>query len=138
MKFKYILSADGTGAPWKRIPFVFFSNSIVFRPYSNKIQWFYDKMLPETHFVSIKEDLSDLFARMEEMNNNPEWAKQISKAANKLAEQYLTPEAINRFVVETLLKYAKYQQLSLDEQEKAEIRSGADIQSVLMRKKQKE
>ncbi len=69
------------------------------------------------------------------MNNNPERAKQIYQAANKLAEEYLTPQAISQFVVETLLKYAKYQQLSLDEQEKAEIRSGADIQKILMRKK---
>lgn len=54
IKYKYLLTADGFGAAWKRIPFILFSNSILFKPYSEKIQWFYDKLIPNTHFVHIK------------------------------------------------------------------------------------
>lgn len=70
LKYKYLLSADGTGASWKRIPFILFSNSLLFKPYSEKIQWFYDKLIPGVNFVQIKDDLSDLFSKMEEMKKN--------------------------------------------------------------------
>ena len=42
---------------------------------SSNVQWFYDKIIPGEHFVSIKDDLSDMFTQMEEMNKNDAKAK---------------------------------------------------------------
>ena len=75
MKFKYILSADGYSTAWRRVPFVLFSNSLLFKTMSSNVQWFYDKIIPGEHFVSIKDDLSDMFTQMEEMNKNDAKAK---------------------------------------------------------------
>jgi hypothetical protein len=33
-KYRYILSADGRGAAWKRVPVILHSNSILFKPFS--------------------------------------------------------------------------------------------------------
>lgn len=86
IKYKYLLSADGTGAAWKRVPFIMYSNSLLFKPFSEKVQWFYDKITPDLHFVNIRDDLSDLFSKVEFYNKNSEAAKEIYTRANKLAE----------------------------------------------------
>ena len=45
-KYRFILTADGYTAGWKRPQWVLYSNSILFKPFSDIIQWFYDKMIP--------------------------------------------------------------------------------------------
>lgn len=64
IKYKYLLTTDGFGAPWKRTPSILFSNSLLLKPFSQKVQWFYDKMLPNVHYIPINEDLSDLTSKI--------------------------------------------------------------------------
>lgn len=64
IKYRYMASADGYAAAWKRIAWILFSNSILFKTQSEWIQWFYDKMVPDEHFVLVKDDLSNIFEKM--------------------------------------------------------------------------
>lgn len=34
IKFRYLLTADGFGAPWKKTPQILFSNCLLLRPFS--------------------------------------------------------------------------------------------------------
>lgn len=47
VQYKFLLCADGYGATWRRVLAYLTSNSLMIRPYSDIIQWFYDKMIPE-------------------------------------------------------------------------------------------
>lgn len=82
---KYLLSADGFGAAWKRVPWILFSNSVLFKPKSDVMQWFYGKMEPGRHYVEVKEDLSDIFGLMEELEGDEGKVLEIVKNANALA-----------------------------------------------------
>jgi hypothetical protein len=44
--YKYILAADGFAAAWKRVPWILSSNSVMIKPQSKYIQWFYNKLIP--------------------------------------------------------------------------------------------
>jgi hypothetical protein len=41
MKYKYLISLDGNGAPWLRVPWILLSNSVLIKQDSENIQWFY-------------------------------------------------------------------------------------------------
>lgn len=64
LKYRYLLTADGFGSPWKRTPSILFTNSLLLKPFSEKVQWFYDKMIPNVHYIPINEDLSDLTRKL--------------------------------------------------------------------------
>ena len=71
------MSVDGYTSAWKRPVFIMSSNSLLLKTSSSSMQWFYDKLIPGVNFVQIKDDLSDLFSKREEMEKNPTKAKEI-------------------------------------------------------------
>ena len=94
------------------------SNSILFKPISKYIQWFYDKMIPNKHFVLLQNDLSDLLPKIKWFNKNTAKALEIIKNANELVQEYLTEQVIHNTTRDILIDYAKLQRLNLTEQEK--------------------
>ena len=44
MKYKYLLSVDGFTAVWGRVPWIMFSNSVLVKAETGKVEWFYDEM----------------------------------------------------------------------------------------------
>lgn len=70
-------------------------------------------MIPNEHFILIKNDLSDLVPKLEQLRNDDNKSLEIIKNANIFAEKHLSPDAITNFTLDLLLKYAKIQQLKL-------------------------
>jgi hypothetical protein len=64
LKYKYLFAADGWGASWRRVPLILSSNSLMIKPYSDNIQWFYDLIKPNVHYLPLKDDLSDLIDKL--------------------------------------------------------------------------
>ncbi len=64
------MSADGFAAAWARIPYLFFSQSVIFKPISEQIQWFYGKMIHYKNIILVKDDLSDLVGKIKELKRN--------------------------------------------------------------------
>ena len=52
------------------------------KPQSRYIQWFYDKLVPNKHFVLVKNDLSDLVLKLECLKRNDAKSLEIIKDAN--------------------------------------------------------
>ena len=82
LKHKYILSIEGndkdSGIQWKLN-----SNSVVFMTRPTKVSWLMeDKLIPNHHYVLIKDDFSDLFEKYNWCEKNPESCIQIIKNAN--------------------------------------------------------
>lgn len=60
MKYKYLLSLDGWTAAWGRLQWIMFSGSVLLKPESSKVEWFYHEMEKNVHYISINHNLSDL------------------------------------------------------------------------------
>jgi hypothetical protein len=67
LKYRYLFVADGWGAAWRRVPLILSSNSLMVKPYSDNIQWFYDLVKPNEHYLPLKNDLSDLLPKLKLM-----------------------------------------------------------------------
>jgi hypothetical protein len=82
LKYKYILSVEGndkdSGIQWKLN-----SNSLVFMAKPTKFSWLMeDKLIPNYHYILVKDDFSDIFEKYQWCEANTESCLQIIKNAN--------------------------------------------------------
>ncbi|KAJ8913564.1 hypothetical protein NQ315_017115 [Exocentrus adspersus] len=91
--YKYQLAIDGTVAPY-RMPYLLAGGSLVFKPESKYLEHFYSDLIPNVHYIPVKEDLSDLVDKLKWAIDNDDAAKEIAKAGQKFANQYLLPKNI--------------------------------------------
>lgn len=92
LKYKYILSVEGndkdSGLNWKLN-----SNSVVFMTKPRFCSWLMEtKLLPNYHYVLIKDDFSDLLEKIQLCNKNPNICKQIIKNAHNYMSQFKNKE----------------------------------------------
>lgn len=94
MKFKYFLVLPGndvsTGLKW-----MLYSNSVVFMPRPSVVSWAMEDMLvPNIHYIQLKDDLSDLEDRLEWAMANDGLSQNISKWATQyMIDLYASPQA---------------------------------------------
>ncbi len=82
IRYKYILIIDGHSAAFRLSRFLRY-NCVVFIVLSKYISWIRQFMAPFYHFIPIKEDMSDLYEKIEWCNNNEnECLKIIARARN--------------------------------------------------------
>ena len=67
LEYKFLLSLDGHGCAWLRVPWILYSNSILVMQDTLKEQWFYQALTPHKHYWPIKEDISDILDVYEEL-----------------------------------------------------------------------
>lgn len=77
------------------------------------MQWFDDKLIPGVHFVPLAEDLSDCLSKIVKMKGNDTEAKEIVRRANEFAQKELGPKAVEKYLLDTLEKYAAIQKLNI-------------------------
>lgn len=99
---KYILSIEGndkdSGINWKLN-----SNSLVFMPKPRSVSWLMeDQLIPNHHYILIKDDFSDLLERYEWCEANQEECKQIIKNANEYMRIF-ADDANERLIEKTVL-----------------------------------
>ena len=71
------------------LKWVMSSNSIAVMPRPEIESWFMEnKLIPEKHYIEIKEDYSDLESKIKYYIKNPEKCKRIIKNANDYVEQF--------------------------------------------------
>lgn len=90
IRFKYHILLDSNSCAFSASPWKFFSNSLIFKPDSDWIQWYYAKLKPFVHFVPVKHDLDDLPAKIEWAKAHDSEAKAIARKARKFALEHLT------------------------------------------------
>ena len=82
------------------------SNSIAVMPRPKIESWFMEnKLIPEKHYIEIKDDYSDLENKIEYYVKNPEKCKRIIKNANQYVSQFKNK---NREDLISLLVLEKY------------------------------
>lgn len=110
LKYKYILSVEGndkdSGISWKLN-----SNSLIFMTRPTKVSWLMeDKLIPDYHYILLKDDFSDLLEKYEWCENNPEQCIEIINNANnymRLFDDNQHEEQIEKQVLDEYFKRVK-------------------------------
>jgi len=111
MGYKYLIDLDGNCASAPRLGLILHSNCIPFKAITHSVQWFYKTLHAWEHYIPVKEDLSDLLAKLEWTKSHPKEAEQISKKARHLAKEVLSQKAIYAYLYKLLVEYANRQQM---------------------------
>lgn len=109
LNYKYILSMEGKDVA-TNLKWIMASNSLCFMRKPRYETWFMEgALIPNHHYVLLKDDYSDLEEKITYFNNNPEEAKTIISYANAYFRQFMDERT------ELLVQYLvmrKYLQLS--------------------------
>ena len=103
LKDKYLISIDGNTCAWKRVPWIMLSNSVLLKQASDHEQWFYPSLKNMENYLEVKNDLSDIFEKIEWLKNNDAKARQISANASKFVQENLKTEDIEKQFLYVLL-----------------------------------
>lgn len=95
--FKYLISVDGVGAAWKRVATILLSGSVLLLQH-RWAQFFYPAMQAWTHFVPLRDDLSDVIERYTWLAAHEEAAAAIGQAGRSLANEVLRPHSLEDYV----------------------------------------
>ena len=88
LKYKFIMCVEGVDVA-TNLKWVMSSNSIAVMPRPKIESWFMEnKLIPEKHYIEIKEDYSDLESKIKHYIKNPEKCKSIIKNANDYVVQF--------------------------------------------------
>jgi hypothetical protein len=105
LKHKYILSIEGndkdSGINWKLN-----SNSVVLMPKPRVTSWLMETtLIPDYHYVLIKDDFSDLKEKVEWCDKNQDKCKEIIKNSNNFMDQFKDNEIEEKLETDVINKY---------------------------------
>ena len=94
--YKYLMSIDGFGAAWARVPHILFTGSVLFLRADCK-QYFYPLLINMTNCVKIYTNLTNLETMIIFLENNEQQAEDIGQRGKQIAETFLSPVAIDEY-----------------------------------------
>ena len=110
LKYRYLMSLDGKGCAWMRVPWIMYSDSVLFKHETDLRQWFYGALKPYKHYIPVeKKDLSDLEEKIDWAESNQDQVRKISSLANQFVRENLTPEKVLEDLALILTSYSYLQ-----------------------------
>ena len=105
LQYKFILSLEGNDVA-TNLKWIMSSNSLAVMPRPKYETWFMEgRLVPDFHYVEIKDDFSDLIERMNYFIENPAKAEQIIKNANDYISQFQNKKREKIISLMVLQKY---------------------------------
>ena len=105
LDYKFIMALEGNDVA-SNLKWVMSSNSIAVMPKPTCETWFMEgTLIPNYHYIEIKNDFSDIEERIQYFINNPEKAQEIVKNANQYTKQFLDKKREKLISVLVLKKY---------------------------------
>jgi hypothetical protein len=105
IKYKYLIDVDGNSCTYSRMAWILYSNSILMKHASSYKQWYYDKMLPNVHYLPISEDFSNLKEQYLWAEDNPDKAQAIAENGRIFAKRVFNDKSILDTFEQGLLRY---------------------------------
>ena len=96
IQYKYLISVDGMGSAWGRVPWILKSNSVLLKHKSNKVQWFYNDLKEGVHYKEIPLNLFDdgLLKLVDYLRVHDDEAKQIADNGTKFFNAHFSLESL--------------------------------------------
>ena len=108
LKYKFIMCVEGVDVA-TNLKWVMSSNSIAVMPKPKIESWFMEnKLIPNKHYIEIKEDYSDLESKLKFYLGNPNKCENIIKNANEYISQFKNKSRENLISLLVLEKYFYY------------------------------
>ena len=125
LKYKFILCLEGVDVA-TNLKWVMSSNSIAVMPKPKYETWFMEgTLIPNHHFIEIKDDYSDLEERIKYFLKHPAEAKKIIKNAHAHVEQF---QSKRKEKLISLLVMEKYFVQTVQMQQISRVKYASDIQ----------
>ncbi|MCO6188098.1 glycosyl transferase family 90 [Rhizobium sp. L1K21] len=103
--YRYILSVEGVDVA-TNLKWAMASNSICLAPKPRFETWYAEgQLIPDHHFVLLRDDFSDLEEKIDMLESNPVLAQEIIQNANAYIRGFLDPETERRVSLLVLQKY---------------------------------
>ena len=105
LDYKFIMALEGNDVA-SNLKWVMSSNSIAVMPRPTCETWYMEgKLIPNYHYIEIKDDLSDLEERLQYYIDHPDEAQQIIEHAHEYVQQFWDDERENLIQMLVLNKY---------------------------------
>jgi hypothetical protein len=98
---KYLISIDGFGAAWSRVPYILFTGSVLLLRAGCK-QYFYKLLTPKQTHVEINRYLTNIEETFTYLEQNSKIAESIGINGKAFAEKYLTKDAIDTYLTHVI------------------------------------
>jgi hypothetical protein len=87
-QYKYVLDIDGNSNSWYGLFTSLLTAACIIKIESEHgfRQWYYDRLIPWTHYVPVRPDLSDLESKVRWVLDNDDRAREIGEAGFALAQ----------------------------------------------------
>lgn len=118
MRYKYLPVLDGVMCTYPGYQWRLLSDSLILKPESDQIQWFYRGLMPYVHYLPVAADLSDLIEQIEWARENDDECEQIACQARQFALENLLFDDVYLYLFLVLSRYS----CQLDETALAAIR----------------
>ncbi len=105
--YKYLLTLDGAASP-SSFEWELTTHSLIFKTQSNRIEWFYDALKPDEHFIQIRPDSADLVEKILWAKANDREAKAIAERSYRFGVSTLTDEQALAYLYRVLSAYARH------------------------------
>lgn len=106
LNYKYLISVDGVRATWTRLVWHLYSNSLTFKHQSNQMQWYYNAVKPQVHYVPV-EDETSLLQAIDWAEKHPQDVQLIIKQSTDFVENNLMLEDMYHYIAVVLQEYTK-------------------------------
>jgi hypothetical protein len=109
LEYKYHLLIDGNCCAYSNSGWKFFANSVIFKPDSQWIQWYYQELKPGVHYIPVEDNLDDLVEKIQWAIVHDSEAKAIAHNARMFALEHLTISDHLCYLYHALLRYSQLQ-----------------------------
>lgn len=111
LECKYLPLMDGVVCAAPAFQWRLLSNSVILKPDSNEVQWFYRDLKPFVHYIPVKSDLSDLIEKLDWAKEHDSECKEIASRAAQFAKESLMYEDVLLYFFQLLTRFAKLQMI---------------------------
>jgi len=105
LAYKYLINIDGNACTYSPMAFILYSQSLLLKPRSDNIQWYYHKLQPYVHYLPVAEDFSDLEAKYFWAQSHQSEDRTMANNAHNLALEVFNEQAIIDATIEAFTKY---------------------------------
>lgn len=106
-QYKYHIIIDGNASAYSSSGWKFFTHSLVFKPHSTWVQWYFQELKPWLHYIPIEADLSDLVENIHWAMENDSVSQTIAHSSREFALNHITLPQNVTYLYLALSKYSK-------------------------------
>jgi len=107
LHYKYMLDINGNSCSLSRMAWILYSNSLLMKQQSNKVQWYYHKLLPYVHYLPIAEDFSNIEQQYAWAESHQAEVVAMTRNANQFATQVFSEAAVDLATIDAFKRYKR-------------------------------